>query len=75
MVAYCEDCGDEYPEGRFALGITVCLSCGEQHARQEAKLRRLRVMPMHKSNYVYLGSDIRLHKQKAREMANKVMGI
>lgn len=73
MIAYCEDCGEEYPEARFALGILVCLDCGEHQARQEMLARRKRVMPMHKSNYVYLGSDFTLHKQKAREMANKVI--
>jgi len=75
MIAYCEDCGDEYSEGRFALGITICLSCGEHQARLKAQARNKQIMPMHKSNYVYLGSDISLHRQKAREMANKVIGI
>jgi len=75
MIAYCEDCGDEYSEGRMALGILVCLSCGEHRARHETNLRRRRVMPMHKSNYVYLGSDASLHRQKAKEMANKVVGF
>jgi len=76
MFAYCEECGDEYPWARLALAKkTTCLSCGERQARQEAQLRMKRVMPMHKSNYVYLGSDVSLHRQKAREMANKVIGL
>lgn len=75
MIAHCEECGEEYPWARLLLGHTLCLSCGEQEARREALARRKRVMPMHKSNYVYLGSDSSLHKQKAREMANKVMHV
>ena len=68
---YCRVCGDEYSAARFKLGKTTCLTCGDAEARREADLRRYRVMPMHKSNYVYLGSDASLHRQKAREMANK----
>jgi len=73
MIAHCVECGDEYCWARLALGKTTCLACGEQAERQEAQLRTKRVMPMHKSNYVYLGSDHSLHRQKAKEMANKVI--
>ena len=67
MFAYCDECGDEYPWARLAVaGKTTCLSCGELEARKEAEARKKRVMPMHKSNYVYLGSDSSLHKQKAK---------
>ena len=71
----CEECGEPYSEARWALGITLCLSCGEEQARELASRRRRQVMPMHKSNYVYLGSNHELHRQKAREMANKVVYV
>lgn len=44
----CKICGEEYAEGRFKLGIVVCLSCGDALAKE----RRFTVVPMHKSNYM-----------------------
>ena len=46
----CKLCGDEYETARFKLGICLCLSCGDELARDKA--RRYTVVPMHKSNYV-----------------------
>ena len=31
----CRNCGDTYPEARAALGYTVCLDCGDLHAREQ----------------------------------------
>lgn len=31
----CIDCGDEFPEERWALGYRCCLFCGEDRARAE----------------------------------------
>jgi len=47
---YCVKCGDDVPRARWALGIKLCLDCGER----AAKLRKHTVVPMHKSNYVLI---------------------
>jgi hypothetical protein len=31
----CIDCGDEFPEERWALGYRCCLFCGEDRAKVE----------------------------------------
>jgi predicted nucleic acid-binding Zn-ribbon protein len=33
-MASCNQCGDYFPDGRYALGYRTCLSCGESAARQ-----------------------------------------
>jgi hypothetical protein len=40
-------CGGAISEGRWRLGIRVCLECGDWIASQ----RRHTIIPMHKSNY------------------------
>lgn len=32
---FCVRCGDSVPSARWALGYQTCLSCGEEHARQD----------------------------------------
>ena len=41
-------CDNEIVPARYALGYTVCLSCGEKYARK----RKFTVVPMPKSNYI-----------------------
>ncbi len=52
MTNTCPRCGDTVPAARVALGRRLCLSCGEEHARQER--RSWCVAPMAKSNYILL---------------------
>jgi hypothetical protein len=47
---YCNKCGDEMAQARYALGYRVCLSCGEKSAVQ-ARMGWC-VVPMPKSNYI-----------------------
>jgi hypothetical protein len=42
-------CGDDVPAARWALGIRMCMVCGEEQAKQERA--SWCVVPMHKSNY------------------------
>lgn len=45
----CTGCyGAPVPSGRFALGYTTCMPCGEKAARAVKHT----VAPMHKSNYM-----------------------
>ena len=44
----CKVCGAIYSQGRYALGILLCLDCGDEVAQS----RKFTVVPMHKSNYV-----------------------
>jgi ribosomal protein L37AE/L43A len=45
---YCRLCGEDVAVGRYELGYRVCLSCGDEIAKD----RKFCVVPMHKSNYV-----------------------
>ena len=44
----CKCCGEEYDVARWKLGIVLCMSCGDELAKQVVRT----VVPMHKSNYV-----------------------
>jgi ribosomal protein L37AE/L43A len=46
----CVKCGDHVLHGRWRLGYTTCLRCGEDVARQVKHT----IAPMHKSNYVVI---------------------
>jgi uncharacterized protein (DUF983 family) len=46
----CIKCGDHVLHGRWRLGYTTCLRCGEDIARQ----RKHTIAPMHKSNYMVI---------------------
>lgn len=50
MTATCVSCGERFPAARFNLGYRLCLPCGETAAK---KVRHC-VVPMNKSNYVYV---------------------
>ena len=46
----CVKCGDHVLHGRWRLGYTTCLRCGEDIARQVKHT----IAPMHKSNYMVI---------------------
>ena len=46
----CVKCGDHVLHGRWRLGYTTCLRCGEQDARS----KKHTIAPMHKSNYMLI---------------------
>ena len=48
FIPHCKNCGEEYDERRFRIGILLCMSCGDELAKR----KRFTVVPMHKSNYV-----------------------
>lgn len=50
MSKKCERCDKPFPAARAALGYTLCLACGDAAAK---KVRHC-VVPMNKSNYVYV---------------------
>lgn len=47
-IPHCILCDESYPLERLHLGYAVCLSCGDEIAKN----RKFTVAPMHKSNYV-----------------------
>ena len=47
---HCRDCGSEIEPPQRGLLSSLCVFCGEEHARQERMAWC--VAPMHKSNYV-----------------------
>lgn len=47
---HCSDCGDEIEPAARGLKTSLCVLCGEEHARQERS--SWCVAPMHKSNYM-----------------------
>ena len=53
----CIECGERVPDGRKALGIDTCTTCGEIQARR----KKHTIVPMHKSNYMVV-TDLRLLK-------------
>lgn len=50
---YCSLCGDPFSSLRASLGYSTCLKCGEKEASQVVHT----VLPMNKSNYVYVSPD------------------
>ena len=46
----CVKCGDHVLHGRWRLGYTTCLRCGEDIAKQVKHT----IAPMHKSNYMVI---------------------
>ena len=46
----CRKCGDFVSPERWAIGKTICLSCGELAAKAERK--GWTIVPMPKSNYI-----------------------
>jgi len=52
----CIKCGDHVLEGRYKLGYTTCLKCGEVDARKTKHT----IAPMHKSNYMVITNKLYL---------------
>ena len=60
-MAECIDCGEEYSEGRKALGYEICLKCGEAVAHEQAVEKSKRVgLNYNKGQYQYIteGTDL-----------------
>ena len=55
MMRNCVKCGDTITAGRAALGYWLCLSCGEETAKQV----RHCTVPLNKSNYIHISPDSR----------------
>lgn len=49
---HCRDCGSEIEPPQRGLLSSLCVFCGEEHARQDRE--SWTVAPMHKSNYVLI---------------------
>jgi ribosomal protein L37AE/L43A len=55
-MAICKLCHEDYSDKRRALGLQVCLECGDKAAQQEANRRRKCVAPAYnKGAYQYIG--------------------
>lgn len=59
MKPLCKSCGEPFSHKRRAAGYILCMPCGEKQAMALAKSHC--VVPMHKSNYMYI-SDPELLK-------------
>lgn len=46
----CVMCGEAVDARRWALGIHLCMQCGDRQARQVVRC----IVPMHKSNYILI---------------------
>lgn len=55
---HCMICDDSYDLARLHLGYAVCLSCGDELAKE----RRFTIVPMHKSNYVAVTNAVDLRQ-------------
>lgn len=53
---HCKICDESYPLERMKLGYALCLSCGDEIAKE----RRFTIVPMHKSNYVAVTNAVDL---------------
>jgi hypothetical protein len=58
FIPQCKLCGRDYDEGRFDIGYAVCLSCGDELAKE----RKFTIAPLNKSNYVCI-TDMTMLKQ------------
>ena len=52
----CKQCYDPFPVGRFRLGYTTCLPCGDKLAHAVTFC----TVPMNKSNYVVVSNTAEL---------------
>lgn len=52
METHCVFCGEVVCPERWALGYSLCLGCGEQHAKQQTKYHI--TAPLNKSNYLLI---------------------
>jgi hypothetical protein len=46
----CVTCGEAVDARRWALGIHLCMRCGDRHAKQIVRC----IVPLHKSNYILI---------------------
>lgn len=54
----CKSCGDDYDVNRWKLGIVLCMSCGDDLAKE----RKFTIAPINKSNYMMI-TDMAMLKQ------------
>lgn len=47
-------CGEEIEPERLALGIYICLECGEERANRRKQMLAQSTVPMHKGNYILI---------------------
>ena len=53
---YCETCGEAYPAKRKALGYRLCLTCGEEAAREQRM--GWCIVPLPKQGYTRVNKKI-----------------
>jgi len=53
MKPICKLCGTTFAKARRQAGYTLCLTCGDKQASQQTRT----IVPMHKSNYMYLTDE------------------
>jgi rRNA maturation endonuclease Nob1 len=58
FVPRCMQCGDIYSLERLHLGYALCLSCGDELAKE----RKFTIAPLNKSNYICI-TDMTMLKQ------------
>jgi len=58
MKPICLNCGGDFAIGRYKIGYTSCLDCGDKKAKQVKHC----VAPINKSNYYFI-SDPEMLKQ------------
>ena len=61
---HCMVCDDSYELDRLHLGYVVCLSCGDEIAKE----RKFTVVPMHKSNYVAVTNHLDIKQLNPKRM-------
>ena len=47
-------CGEEIEPERLALGIYICLECGEERAARQKEMKAQSTVPLHKGNYILI---------------------
>ena len=58
FVPRCMQCGESYSLERLHLGYALCLSCGDELAKE----RKFTIAPLNKSNYICI-TDMTMLKQ------------
>jgi predicted nucleic acid-binding Zn-ribbon protein len=59
-MSICTHCGEDFSDKRKALGINVCLECGELEAQKQTRAKSKRLAPIfNKGSYQYIteGTD------------------
>ena len=70
-MAICSECDDEFSDARYNLGYTVCLKCGENSAKFQAKEKAKRVAPLYSKGGLQYITDGTI-KNDANSIGRKV---